>query len=104
MAAPGGPPRRGRSKDFLHLGRIWLDVGSRPRVAGRVGSSPDPFELRPPVHLDLHVNSTGTADIAELILGVERLGPGAIRFETDDYLTVFKAMQAAITLAGETLR
>lgn len=62
------------------------------------------FEVHPPVRLELHVNNTGMADVAELIPGVERIGPRAIRFVADDYLTVFKAMRAAITLAGETLQ
>ncbi len=62
------------------------------------------FQVHPPVSLELHVNNTGMADIAELIPGVERIGPRAIRFVAHDYLTVFRAMRAAITLAGETLQ
>ena len=62
------------------------------------------FRVRPPVCLELHMNNTGMADIAELIPGVERIAPRAIRFVSEDYLTVFKAMRAAITLAGETLQ
>ncbi|MDI7246125.1 MAG: M55 family metallopeptidase [Bacillota bacterium] len=62
------------------------------------------FEVHPPVCLELHVNNTGMADMAELIPGVERIGPRALKFAADDYITVFKAMRAAITLAGETLQ
>ncbi|MCR4401358.1 MAG: M55 family metallopeptidase [Firmicutes bacterium] len=60
------------------------------------------FEIRPPIRLELHLNQTGMADMAELVPGMERTGPRSVGFTADNYLSVFKAMRVAIALAGET--
>lgn len=58
-----------------------------------------PFVLPKPYTLDIELVSSGSADLAELIPGVERIAPRLVRFVDDDYLTAYKCFRAIVALA-----
>jgi D-aminopeptidase len=52
------------------------------------------------VTLDIRFTSTVKADMASLLPGSERIGGRFIRYAHDDFLTVFRAFRALMTLGG----
>ncbi|MGE5576246.1 MAG: M55 family metallopeptidase [Syntrophothermus sp.] len=59
-----------------------------------------PFKFSSPVELEVDLLYTTMADVAELVPGVRRTGPRTVAFSHEEYITVFKAMRAILTLAG----
>jgi D-amino peptidase len=72
--------------------------GARAAIE-RIGAA-RPFAFEPPIALEIDFVSTQNADFAELIPGVERIGGRTIRYEHDDYRTVFRLFIAALRLGG----
>lgn len=68
------------------------------RAVQRIGQI-KPFILSNPYTLEIELVSSGHADLAELIPGVERVTPRVVRFVHDDYLTAYKCFRAIIGLA-----
>jgi D-amino peptidase len=59
-----------------------------------------PFAFAAPIALELDFVSTQNADFAELIPGVDRVGGRTVRYEHDDFRTVFRTLMAAMRLGG----
>ncbi len=59
-----------------------------------------PYVFAAPITLELDFTSTGNADFAELMPGVERIGGRTVRYVHDDYLTVFRAFNALFRLGA----
>ncbi|MBC7224098.1 MAG: M55 family metallopeptidase [Anaerolineae bacterium] len=58
-----------------------------------------PFRLEPPITLTVDFTSSAHADMAELIPGARREAGRRITYVHDDYLTLYKAWRAMLTLA-----
>ena len=68
------------------------------RAVQRVGQI-KPFTLSNPYTLEIELTSTGGADMAELIPGVERVAPRVVKFVHDDYLVAYKCFRAIIAVS-----
>ncbi|KPV61582.1 MAG: D-aminopeptidase [Candidatus Bathyarchaeota archaeon BA1] len=62
-----------------------------------------PFKISPPIKLDIVFIHIGMAEMAELVPGAKRVDGRTISFVSNDYLEVFKALRAMITLAGTNI-
>jgi D-amino peptidase len=92
------------------IGRYAIDTLS-PAVAceriraGAVAAlralpSARPYTFAPPIALEIDFLQTHNADFAELIPGVARTGARTVRYEHDDYRTVFRTFLAAMRLGA----
>ncbi len=63
-----------------------------------------PFQLQAPVTLELDVTRSSMVEEILLIPGMQQTAPRTVAFIHDDFLVGFKAMLAAITLAGTVNR
>jgi D-amino peptidase len=77
---------------------IKAGIAKAIREAGTRGSKPYAFE--PPITLEITFTYTSKADIASLLPGSERVSARTVRFAHDDFLTVFKAFRALMTLGA----
>jgi D-amino peptidase len=68
-------------------------------VAGAAGF--EPYRPPPPFVLEVDVLNTGIADLCSLAPGVDRIGPRTLRFESDDFMQVFRCL-LAFTYLGES--
>lgn len=59
-----------------------------------------PFRIDPPIRLEVAFVHTGMTEMAELLPGAKRINGRTVSFVSDDYVEVFKALRAMITLAG----
>lgn len=62
-----------------------------------------PFKLRPPFELRLELMNAGMADAAVLIPEVKRVAPRVVAYSTDDFIKLYKAFRAMVTLASSTI-
>jgi len=62
-----------------------------------------PFKIKPPIELDIVFIHTGMSEMAELVPGAKRVDGRTLSFVSNDYLEVFKAGYAMITLAGTNI-
>jgi len=62
-----------------------------------------PFKLEPPFELRLELMNAGMADAAELIPEVKRVAPRVVAYTSDDFIKIYKAFQALVTLAASTI-
>jgi len=77
---------------------IKTGIAKAIREAGARGAKP--YEIAPPVTLEITFTYTSKADIASLLPGSERVSARTVRFVHDDLLTVFKAFRVLMTLGG----
>ena len=61
-----------------------------------------PYQIKPPIKLEIVFVNTGGAQMAELVPTVKRTNGRTLSFTSDDYLEAFRAMNAMITLAATT--
>jgi D-amino peptidase len=63
---------------------------------------PQPYVIAspPPVALEVDFQTTGMADMAEMVPGAKRSGPRTLTYTHDDYREVFRAWRALYNLAG----
>ncbi len=80
-----------RARELIH-------AGARAAIDKRRDAKP--YVFASPVTLELDFTSTGNADFAELMPGVERVGGRTVRYVHDDYLTVFRAFNALFRLGA----
>jgi len=78
--------------------RLAIRAGAKRAIERLTEAKPYVFES--PVSLELDFAHTHNADFAELIPGFERTGGRTVRFVHDDYLTVFRAFNAAFRLGA----
>ena len=83
-----------------HEARAAIAEGMRRAVAGMRGGSAKPFTFASPVMLELVFTSTAKADMASLLPGAERLDGRTLRYADPDFLTVFRAFRAMMTLGA----
>jgi len=62
-----------------------------------------PFKLKPPYEMRMELMNAGMADIAELIPEAKRVAPRILTYSSDDFLKVYKAFRAMVTLAYSTI-
>jgi D-amino peptidase len=82
--------------------RQAIAAGMRRAVAGLANTSakPKPFTFASPVTLELVFTSTAKADMASLLPAAERLNGRTLRYGDSDFLTVFRAFRAMMTLGA----
>lgn len=78
--------------------RERIRAGARTAIARVADAKPYVFDT--PVKLEIDFVRVENADFADLIPGVDRIGPRSIRFVHDDYRVVFKAFLAAMRLGA----
>lgn len=59
-----------------------------------------PYRFASPVTLELTLTTTAKTDVAALCPGSERVGGRTVRFAHDDFLSVFRAFRALVTLGA----
>ncbi len=62
-----------------------------------------PFKLKPPFELRVELMNAGMADAAGLIPDVKRIAPRIVTYNSDDFIKVYKAFRAIVTLASSTI-
>jgi len=62
-----------------------------------------PFNLKPPIEMKIKLMNAGMADVVELIPEVKRIAPRVVAYTSDDFLKVYKAFTAMVTLANSTI-
>jgi D-amino peptidase len=80
--------------------REAIAAGMRRAVSGLAKGAAKPFTFASPVTLELIFTSTAKADMASLLPGAERLDGRTIRYADPDFLTVFRAFRAMMTLGA----
>ena len=80
--------------------RQAIAAGMQKAVAGLAKSGAKPFAFASPVTLELVFATTAKADIASLLPGVERTDGRTLRYSNPDFLTVFRAFRAMLTLGA----
>jgi len=83
-----------KAREAIRLGAI---------SALRRRSEMRPFKLQPPYELRLELMNAGMADVAELVPDVKRITPRVVTYSSDDFLKVYKAFRAIVTLALSTI-
>ncbi len=90
-AASSLSPERARAAIAAGMQRAVSTVSSR---------GAKPYAFASPVTLELVFTSTAKADMASLLPGSERIDGRTIRFGDPDFLTVFRAFRAMMTLGA----
>ncbi|HXW51277.1 MAG TPA: M55 family metallopeptidase [Candidatus Acidoferrales bacterium] len=80
--------------------RAAIRAGMKRAVSSCKSERPKPYEFRSPVELEVVFTSTARADVASLLPGSERLDGRTVQYRHDDFMTVFKAFRALLTLGG----
>lgn len=80
--------------------RQAISAGMQHAVAGLKQSGAKPFAFATPVTLELVFTSTAKADLASLLPGAERVDGRTLRYGDPDFLTVFQAFRAMMTLGA----
>lgn len=74
----------------------------RIREAARLAcAASEPWRLAPPIRLVVAFRTSAHADVAELVPFSKRLDGRRLQFTADDYPTVYRALRAMVTLAGQ---
>jgi D-amino peptidase len=77
-----------------------IRAGMRGAVAACKDKKPAPFAFAKPFVLELVFTSTAKADIGSLLPGSERVDGRTVRYRHEDFMTVFQAFRALMTLGG----
>jgi D-amino peptidase len=77
---------------------IKAGIATAIREAGSRGAKP--YTFTSPAALEITFTYTSKADVASLLPGSERVSARVVRFVHHDFLTVFKAFRALMTLGG----
>jgi len=77
---------------------IKAGIAQAIREAGARGAKPYAFAT--PITLEITFTYTSKADVASLLPGSERVSARTVRFAHGDFLTVFRAFRALMTLGG----
>jgi D-amino peptidase len=80
--------------------RTAIRAGIERALSGAKARGAQPYRFDSPVVLELRFISTVKADMAALLPGAERVGGRHIRYAHEDFLTVFRAFRALMTLGG----
>ncbi|MBV8082380.1 MAG: M55 family metallopeptidase [Candidatus Eremiobacteraeota bacterium] len=80
--------------------RAVIGAGIKRALAESKVRGAQPYRFESPITLDIRFTSTAKADMAALLPGTERIGGRYIRYAHDDFLTVFRAFRALMTLGG----
>ena len=80
--------------------REAIAAGVRTAVQGLAKGKATPYRFTPPISLELAFTVTAKADLASLLPGSERLDGRTVRFRDSDFLTVFRAFRAMMTLGA----
>jgi len=80
--------------------RKAISAGMQRAVAGVAGGRAKPFSFASPVTLELVFTSTAKTDMASLLPGAERVDGRTLRYGDPDFLTVFRAFRAMMTLGA----
>lgn len=76
-----------------------IKAGVRSAV-GAYKTAAKPYRFDSPVRLEIVFTTTAKADVAALLPGSIRVDARTLRFEHDDFLTVFKVFRAMMALGG----
>jgi len=82
--------------------RSAIKAGIAKAIKEAKDAGAKPYSFKPPIALEITFTYTSKADVASLLPGSERVSARTIRFVHDDFLTVFKAFRALMTLGGST--
>jgi D-amino peptidase len=80
--------------------RAAIGAGMQRAVSKLKETKPKSYAFPSPVTLDLVFTSTAKADAGSLLPGSERIDGRTVRFRDDDFLTVFQALRALLTLGA----
>jgi D-amino peptidase len=80
--------------------RKAIAAGVQRAVSALASSGAKPFAFLSPITLELVFATTAKADMASLLPGSERLDGRTLRFGDPDFLTVFRAFRAMMTLGS----
>jgi D-amino peptidase len=80
--------------------RAAIAAGMQRAVSSMNSRSAAPYAFASPVTLELVFTSTAKADMASLLPGSERIDGRTLRFGDPDFLTVFRAFRAMMTLGA----
>jgi D-amino peptidase len=80
--------------------RAAIRAGMERAVKKLKDSKPKSYGFSPPITLDLVFTSTAKADAASLLPHSKRLDGRTLRYAHDDFLTVFQAFRAMLTLGA----
>jgi len=82
--------------------RGMIRAGIATAIRNRAASGAKPYVFARPTTLEITFTYTSKADIASLLPGSERISARTLRFTHDDFLTVFRAFRAMMTLGAST--
>jgi D-amino peptidase len=82
--------------------RAKIRAGIASAIRNRKASGANPYVFARPTTLEITFTYTSKADIASLLPGSERISARTLRFTHDDFLTVFRAFRAMMTLGAST--
>ena len=80
--------------------RAAISAGMQRAVAGMALGKAKAFSFASPVTLELVFTSTAKADMASLLPRAERVDGRTLRYSDPDFLTVFRAFRAMMTLGA----
>jgi D-amino peptidase len=80
--------------------RAAIKTGIATAIAQAKARGAKPYAFSRPITLEITFTYTSKADVASLLPGSERISARTVRFAHDDFLTVFKAFRALMTLGG----
>jgi D-amino peptidase len=80
--------------------RAAIAAGMQRAVSSMNSRGVTPYAFASPVTLELVFTSTAKADMASLLPGSERIDGRTLRFGDPDFLTVFRAFRAMMTLGA----
>ncbi len=80
--------------------REAIAAGMRRAVSGLKSRAAKPYAFASPITLELVFTVTAKADMASLLPGSERVDGRTLRFGDPDFLTVFRAFRAMMTLGA----
>jgi len=82
------------------IARERVREGAEAAVRRATAGELKPFEVGPPVIIEVDYDRGVVADLAAIVPGAERVGDRTVRFRTDDPITAFRAFLAINRLAG----
>ena len=77
-----------------------IRAGMQRALAACKNKAPASYAFTKPVVLEVVFTSTARADVASLLPGSERMDGRTVRYRHDDFMTVFQAFRAMMTLGG----
>ncbi len=83
-----------------HEARTAITAGMQKALANLPRSGAKPYAFASPATLEVVFTSTAKADVASLLPGSERLDGRTVRYADPDFLNVFRAFRAMLTLGA----